>query len=59
MSLKEVFTKVKSHWIKFGLCWLYNNTHKDYTWNDFTYNINKYDFTYMFLFTPISKVTYK
>jgi hypothetical protein len=29
-------------------------TYYDLTYNDFTYNINKRDITYMFLFTVIS-----
>ncbi len=37
----------------------HDNTYKDFTQNDFTYNINKFDFTYMFLFAVMSKVIYK
>jgi len=33
--------------------------HYDNTYNDCTYNINKCDITYMFLFTVIGKVIYK
>jgi hypothetical protein len=34
----------------------YDNTYKDFTHNDFIFNSNKGDITYMFLFTVISKV---
>ncbi len=34
----------------------YNNTHKDFAYNDFTYNINKCNIIYMFLYTVRSKV---
>ena len=37
----------------------HGNTCKDLFYNDFTYNINRCDMTYMFLFTVISKVIYK
>ncbi len=33
-----------------------DNTYKDYTHNDFTYDINKCDITYKFLFNVIRKV---
>ncbi len=38
-----------------------DNTFKDFTQkqNDFTYNVNKFDMSYMFLFAVISKVIYE
>ncbi len=36
------------------LKWHYDNAYKEFTYNEFTYDI-----TYLFLFTVISKVTYK
>jgi len=41
------------------MIWHYGNTYKDFNYDDFTYNTNKCDITYMFLFTVISKVIYK
>jgi hypothetical protein len=37
----------------------YDNTLKDFTYINFSYNINKCDITYMFLLNVISKVIYK
>ncbi len=37
----------------------YNNTCKDFTYNDFTENINKCNITYMLLFTVSRKVSYR
>jgi hypothetical protein len=31
----------------------YNNTYEDFPYKDFTYNINKCDITFVFLFTTI------
>ncbi len=40
--------------------WQNDNTSKAFTYNDFSYHINKYDFTYMFfLFSVINKVISK
>jgi hypothetical protein len=38
--------------------WHYDNTYKGFTCNNFTYNINKFDITFVFLFTVISNVIY-
>jgi hypothetical protein len=46
----ELITTVKSFMMQ---------GHYDYTYKDFTYNINKCDITYLLLFTVISKVIYK
>ncbi len=35
-----------------------DSTYKGFNYNDFTFNINKCDITYMFLFTVTSKVIY-
>ncbi len=37
----------------------YIYTYKDFTYNDFTLKINKFDITYIFLFTVIAKVIYR
>ncbi len=37
----------------------YDNTFKNFTYNDFTYNINKCDIKYMFLFTIRRKLDIK
>jgi hypothetical protein len=39
--------------------WRHNITYKGFTYNDFTYDINKCDSTYMFLFRVMNKVIYK
>jgi hypothetical protein len=36
----------------------YDNTYNDFTYFDFPYNINKFDITYMFLYTVMSKFIY-
>ncbi len=37
----------------------FNNTYQDFTFNNFAYNINKPNITYMFLFTVKSKVIFR
>ncbi len=37
----------------------YYKTYKDFTYNDFAYDMNKCVITYMFLFTVLSKISYK
>ncbi len=37
----------------------YNNTYKAFTYNDFSYNLNRFDIKYIILFTIIKKVIYK